>query len=141
MKGIFSLSPALLGVCIVIQAGLNRKIAAVWGLPAAVTLNAVVLTFGAGAMALLWGNVLAVDLKPFTPWFLLPGMIGMALVFGGPWAISRWGAAHTFTLVVSAQLAASAAWDIGVEGIAVTPRRWIGISLAWLGVLVAFKGG
>ena len=42
MNSIISFSPALLGIVVVLQAGLNKKIAANWGLTTAVLLNAIV---------------------------------------------------------------------------------------------------
>ena len=127
--------PALLGILVVLQAGVNRKVAALCGLPAAVFLNAVVLTLSAGIFLALtaarsqwfppefrW----SVDTKTVSPWFFFPGLIGFVLVLGGPWAISRWGALHTFILLISAQLLTSLVWDLTVEGLAVSRTRWAG---------------
>lgn len=145
MKVLHSLVPAIIGVLVVLQAGLNRRISAHWGLPSAVLLNACL----AAAFAALFLGYCALrpetippllranaSLRAFSPWFVLPGFIGFCLILGGPWAIARFGATHTFVLVVSAQLAAGALWDALVEGLPVTKERVLGITLAWAGALV-----
>ena len=78
----------------------------------------------------------AFDPKTFTWWYLIPGLLGCILVFGGPWAISRWGAVHTFILIISAQLLASLFWDMYIETIPVSTLRIVGIMLAWLGAIL-----
>ncbi len=137
MNTLFALTPAGLGILIVIQAGLNRRIAAHWSLPAAALLNAAVLAIAATAVFYITASQRTVDLKSFSPWFLFPGLIGLTLVLGGPWAMARFGAAHTFVLVVAAQLLTSALWDLKIEGIALTTPRVAGIVLTWVGAFVA----
>ncbi len=145
MNSLISFSPALLGLVVVLQAGLNKKIAAQWGLTTAVLLNAVVFAVLAVLFYSLavWKSDLfspnmksAFDLKTFSWWYLIPGALGCVLVFGGPWAISRWGAVHTFILIISAQLLASLLWDMYVESIPVSTLRIAGIVLAWLGAIL-----
>ena len=142
-------APALLGILIVIQAGINRKIAGHWGLPAAVLLNGVVLTLFAAALfgvavyrpqALPGGMSLTLAEKSFPLWFLIPGFIGFLLVFGGPWFIARFGAVHTFVLIVSAQLLMSLIWDWQVEKIEISKERLLGLAITWLGVFLATRG-
>ena len=145
MNSIISFSPALLGIVVVLQAGLNKKIAANWGLTTAVLLNAIV--FAVLAIVLYSLNIWKSDLFPenmkavfnyktFSWWYLIPGVLGCILVFGGPWAVSRWGAVHTFILIISAQLLASLLWDIYIESVPVTTLRAVGIVLAWVGAIV-----
>ncbi len=145
MNSIVSFSPAILGLVVVLQAGLNRKISAQWGLTTAVLLNA--LVFLVLAVVFYGLNIWKSDLFPenfkttfnmksFSWWFLIPGALGCILVFGGPWAIGKWGAVHTFILIISAQLLASLIWDWQVEGLSVSPMRIGGIILAWIGALL-----
>ena len=145
MNSIISFSPALLGIVVVLQAGLNKKIAANWGLTTAVLLNAIV--FAVLAIVLYSLNIWKSDLFPenmkavfnyktFSWWYLIPGVLGCILVFGGPWAVSRWGAVHTFILIISAQLLASLLWDIYIESVPVTTLRAVGIVLAWVGAII-----
>ncbi len=148
MNPLITLAPAMLGALVVLQAGLNRKIASQWGLSAALLLNAIVLLIVAIAIygliffkAEWFSNSVRpqVDLKIFSLWFILPGIIGCILVFGGPWAIAKWGAAQTFILLMSGQLLASLIWDLKVEGIAVSSVRLLGIGFTWIGVILACK--
>ena len=141
-----SFLPAVLGALIVLQAGLNRKVAAAWGLPRAVLFNALVMTVCA-SLFLAWRiwraheseAGLSYDFKHFAFWFLLPGTLGFTLVYGGPWSILRWGAVHTFLLVISAQIFASMLWDWRVEQLPISWLRLLGVALTWLGVLIAVR--
>lgn len=123
MHPLYQFLPALLGGLTVLQAGLNRKIAHAWGLPAAVLVNSTVLFILAGILffiglhsktELLQTNV---DLSRFNWWYLVPGIMGLCLVFGGPWSIHNWGAVHTFLLLVAGQLLFSLFWDFHIENI------------------------
>lgn len=134
--------PALLGGLTVLQAGLNRKIAQEWGLSAAVLVNASVLVLLAGILffiglqtksELLQSNV---DFSKMSWWFVLPGIMGLCLVFGGPWSIHNWGAVQTFLLLVAGQLLFSLFWDFHIENIPFSWMRIFGCGLAWLGVML-----
>lgn len=129
------LVPTLLGAFTVIQAGLNRKVGAVWGLPIAVLLNALVLTTGAAVLVFLSKNDF--EFKQMQWWFVLPGLLGLGLVFGGPWCVQRLGAVNTFVLLVSAQLLVSVIWDIQVEQRSIHWARLAGLGLAWVGAVLA----
>lgn len=137
MKALLVLSPALLGVLGVLQAGLNRRIAGQWSLTSAAVLNTSVLLPGAIILLFLLGGHRTVDFKTFAPWYVVPGLAGLLLVLGGPLAVARFGAAQTFVIVIAGQLVASALWDLKMEGIPLTSTRVAGIALAWLGAFVA----
>lgn len=139
MNTVISFLPALLGVVVVLQAGLNRKISGQWGLPSAVFLNALVFAVIAGTVLLFQNGKSTFDLKSFSWWYLVPGALGCILVFGGPWAIAKWGAVHTFILIISAQLLASLIWDVKIESIPVSNLRIAGIALAWIGAVLVCK--
>lgn len=141
MNSWVSFLPALLGIVVVLQAGLNRKISAQWGISGAVLLNALVFLVIAGvAYGLRLPNLKGeIEMKSFSWWYLVPGALGCVLVFGGPLAIARWGAVHTFILIISAQLLASLIWDSQVEGLPVSTMRIAGICLAWIGAVLVCK--
>lgn len=149
MNTLVSLTPAILGLLIVLQTGLNRRIGAAWGLPAATVLNAVVLL--SGALVVLAVSVYRpawiapafgshIDPKLARVWFVVPGLLGLTLLLFAPWAMARWGAVHTFVLIVSGQLVGSLLWDWKVEGLPVSKERLLGIALAWAGVFLATRG-
>lgn len=140
MNSWVSFLPALLGVVVVLQAGLNKKISAVWGISGAVLLNALVFLVIATVAYFFVPNMKGhIELKSFNWWYLVPGALGCLLVFGGPMAIMRWGAVHTFILIISAQLLASLIWDSQIEGLPVSTMRIAGIALAWIGAVLVCK--
>lgn len=134
-----SFLPAILGIVVVLQAGLNKKISAQWGIASAVLLNALVFLIIAAVVFIFSNAKSQIDVKSFSWWYLVPGILGCVLVFGGPLAIAKWGAVHTFILIISAQLLASLIWDSQVEGLATSPLRIAGIALAWLGAVLVCK--
>lgn len=126
----------------VLQAGLNKKIAQEWGLPAAAWLNAGVV-FLATCLILLLPFLsksqqlpFQLRLESFSWWYLIPGLCGLALIFGGPYSMQKWGATHTFILFISAQLLASLVWDWKVENREISLTRYLGIAITWIGALI-----
>lgn len=141
--------PAILGFLIVCQAGLNRKIAAQWGLPAAAFLNSTVLWTSTAlllSLAVFHPSILPSGFQfqwgaqGFKFWYVLPGLFGLTLILGAPWCIARWGATYTFVLLISSQVVASILWDLKVENLSISRQRLVGAGLAWIGVLFASWG-
>ncbi|MCB9763182.1 MAG: DMT family transporter [Alphaproteobacteria bacterium] len=146
---LIQLSPLLLGFAIVGQGVLNRAVGERWGLSAAVVLNATVLLASATAVMLLVRSAPQRFPAFFSPhpsldasawWFIFPGMLGCVIVTGVPWAISRFGAAPVFVLVVAGQMVASLAWDALVEGRPATLPRVAGAALAVAGAALVSRG-
>lgn len=140
--------PLILGVVSVVQAALNRRIAAVWGLLPATLLNALVFTtFTALCLLIartgktpLSGWMLPVSLRDLRALWLVPGVFGFAIVIGLPWALGRMGALSTFVAMIAAQMVTSVAWDYFVEGVGMSASRVIGAVLTIVGVaLVALR--
>jgi transporter family-2 protein len=137
--------PFLVGMLAVLQAALNRRIAAMIGLLPTVILNAGVLLglavvgwlVARGARDPLAGWMSGVgSFAGFGWWWLVPGVCGLSLVAGVPWAIQRVGALQTFVALVSAQMLFSLIWDHVVEHLTVSPQRCVGALLAVLGAIV-----
>lgn len=138
------LVPFLLGVAAVLQATLNKEIAAHTGLALATALNMVVAAACALAFAVLcrfraepegllrWN----LDGSAFRLWWLLPGIVGFLIVLGLPWAVQRIGALSTFVALVGAQMLASAAWDRLVGGIPLSAPRVLGALCTVAGVVL-----
>lgn len=138
MSYLLSLSPALVGIFIVLQSGINRKLADTWNFPTAILLNSIVVAVVAGIYFFVSGGYrLSEEQKVFSPYFILSGIFGFLIVAGAPWAIARWGATHTFIAIVAAQLVTSVLWDFGVEKIALHPTRLWGLALVLTGFIVA----
>jgi bacterial/archaeal transporter family-2 protein len=135
----------LLGGFAVVQVALNKRIAAVMGLTQAVILNAGVLLVVAVAF-FLYARATRAELGgwlsgiggpgDFQLWWVIPGLCGLTLVAGMPWAVQRIGALQTFVVLVAAQMLFSIVWDQFVEGVAVTVPRVIGAGLAIAGAAV-----
>lgn len=141
-KSALMCTPALLGVLSVLQAGMNKKIAQAWGLPAAVWFNSMILFMAASLLLWLASQSKIETLQfqfrqdNFYWWFALPGILGLILVFGVPYSMQKWGAIHTFILFISAQLLTSVLWDLKVENISIPPMRYLGLVITWLGAII-----
>lgn len=135
--------PILLGAGTVLQGTLNRRVAVQWTLPGAAMINAMVMVlaaaavFGvayaqAGSMAAMRSQV-----APFAWWFAVPGVLGLGIVIGIPWAMSELGALAAFALIIASQLVASAAWDALVEHKPLDGVRLAGALLTFAGAMLA----
>jgi uncharacterized membrane protein YdcZ (DUF606 family) len=138
----------LLGFAAVLQVTINRHVALRWGLAGAVLLNALVLTavaaiFWATALPRASGGGLAIrtvaDLGALRWWWLLPGLLGFALVTLLPWAAHHAGVQRVFVALVAAQVVGSLAWDAAFARIPVTPARAAGALLAIASVLLTAR--
>lgn len=145
-----SLVPLLCGLAVVAQGGLNKRFAGQWGLLSAVLMNmvvATVATFAVFAVArsvpALWPEAASNGARfpGFTVWHLLPGLCGVVIVVGMPWAIGRVGAVQSVLLLIAAQLATSLVWDAMVEGRPATVARVVGSAVAFTGAAIAVWKG
>jgi transporter family-2 protein len=139
--------PVLVGIAVVLQGGFNRQVSAGWGLANTVLVNGLVFLL---VSLLLWG---AMKLRPgflpreFLPpdaggavalWrVILPGVFGVVIVTGLPWAIGRMGALGAILVLLVTQLAVSMVWDAIVEGVPIQPLRVAGAGLALIGAWLA----
>lgn len=140
------LVPFTLGCLAVVQVALNKRIAGVVGLTQAVILNAGVLLVVATVFWLcargargefggwMGGAGTWADARL---WWVVPGLCGLTLVAGMPWAAQRVGALQTFVVLVAGQMLFSIAWDYVVDGVEVTVPRVLGAGLAIAGAAVS----
>ena len=94
-----------------------------------------------GVLLVISGKVGALEgLSEFRPLYLIGGIGGAAVVFGTIITVRYLGALGVTAALVCTQLAASALIDrfgwVGVEQLALTPKRLIGITLLLLGTLL-----
>lgn len=137
MRAISFTLPLFLGALIVLQAGINRTEAGRIGFSSAILMNAsVMLVVALGYFFASKSNLPANEIRW---WFLLPGIFGFLIVLGGAFSVSRWGAQHTFILIVSAQLVMSIVWDYYVQKIPPTGAKLFGILLIWAGIFIALR--
>src|SRR4051812_44204258 len=145
MKNWTWVMPALLGFVSVLQAGLNRRIGSDWGLAGAALLNCLVLLAVAAALFLVTkAQPQALpeifrdrgSFAHFLPWYFIPGVLGLVLVAGIPFAISELGALRVFVPLIAAQILGSILWDLKVEGLSVSFLRAAGSALALVGAVL-----
>jgi transporter family-2 protein len=137
----------LVGVAVVLQGGFNRQVAQQWGLVRTVLVNGVVFLAVSGLLWIWWkirpGSLPREFLPPDTSgpvaiWrYVLPGVFGVVIVTGLPWAIARLGALGAILILLVTQLVVSMLWDLWVEGVSVSPLRIAGAGLALVGAWLA----
>jgi uncharacterized membrane protein YdcZ (DUF606 family) len=138
----YLLIPVGVGVLAVFQSGLNRQMGAEFGLGSAIFWNCVMSFLLSGALygVVRWSPEWlpkifqgGLDLKRLSWWMLFPGLFGVGIVAGLPWAISRLGSAKVFVGMVAAQIVVSLAWD-AISG--ERPLSWVRV----LGAALAIGG-
>lgn len=127
----------LVGVAIVLQGVFNRNISQSWGLTPTIMLTGVVtfvasvvlyciVRFYSGAFPQFFH---AKGSYPFQIHMIIPGLLGLLIIVGVPFAISRMGALNVFVILVCAQMITSLLWDYFAEGIAFSWPRVLAASL------------
>lgn len=141
--------PVILGVAVVLQGILNRKIGSTIGLSTAVLINALVFVVLSGALfglsylkPQIFPEFLRLPPSPLksaladggAPLWLywIPGFCGFLLVLGVPFAIHAIGPSKTFVVLVSAQIAFSVLLELAVQS-QLNPWKLLGAGLAMVG--------
>lgn len=129
----------MLGFISVLQAGLNRRVGEHVGLISATLINNGVLLI----VTLLLFIGFKIFIQPHTQtgfsissmsfWYLIPGMLGIFLVAGIPYVMSRVGAVQVFIPLIASQILASFLWDIAVEGKRPSLLKAAGVGVTCLG--------
>ena len=146
--------PLLLGAVGVFQATLNKSIAMRFGLAQAALLNSIVLTLG--ALALLAITKFFPTVMPsffstpvaapedaanqgqgFYWWYILPGLFGLALVSGLPYALTKLSSLQVFVIFIGSQLLISMLLDWRLHKIPMDAPRIFGIILILAGTALA----
>ena len=141
--------PVILGIAVVLQGILNRKIGGTIGLSTAVFINALVFLILSAALlatsylkphlfpeflrvpSVSWKN--ALEQSNTSLWlYWVPGFCGFLLVLGVPFAIHSIGPSKTFVVLVSAQIAFSVLLEIAVQS-ELNPWKLLGAGLAMAG--------
>lgn len=144
----YALVSVVVGACIVLQNGWNRRLAEPFGLSTTLVWNSIavlllsLLLYAVAALRPGWLPELFRPQGTFTgDWRLaLPGVAGFLIVSGMPLAISRIGAVATVSIVIAVQILAAAIWDGWMENVPLTTGRLLGALLAAMGAVVALRG-
>lgn len=138
------------GAATVLQGGLNRRIAEVWGTTPTILLNGLTLCVAATLTVWLASRsdspfATLIGAKPAVLtrtqwWYFLPGCLGFFMLMVMPDGIARLGATQVFLLLVAGQLLAGLAWDHWVEGLRVSLTRIAGVALVFVGSWLSSRG-
>jgi len=136
--------PLILGFATIIQATLNKQAAKSFGLTqVAVITNAISFSISITLLFLVikypdfFPDIFKVKkIENFNFLYILPGIFGISIVIGIPWAISNLGAVKVTILLITAQIISSFAWDIFVENIPTTTNKLIGSLLAFISIII-----
>ena len=137
-----------LGAASVMQGGFNRQLIGSLGLAKVVLLNNSVLliaslaffvlrsvgSFAEPASGIASNSFSALRLNQLF-FLLLPGVLGLTLVAGIPWAISKWGASFVFIGLIGSQVFFSLVWDFAFESVPFDARRVVSFVLGVASVL------
>ena len=147
---VIKILPIILGGAGVIQAVMNKDIAAVYGLNMASLINGVIVVLCAVFVFILvqyfpdyFPDILVFNknnVKSFQWWYLIPGIIGFCLVLLVPLVIMEVGTLPVFLGIIAGQIIVSIVWDAYYENIPVNIIRVAGALLTFMGAfLVVWK--
>jgi uncharacterized membrane protein YdcZ (DUF606 family) len=141
---VMKILPIILGGAGVIQAVLNKDIAAVYGLSMASLINGAIVVLCAifvFAAVHYFPDILVFNkkhLQSFQWWYLIPGIIGFCLVLFVPLAIREVGTLPVFLGIIAGQIIVSIIWDAYHENIPVNTIRIAGALLTFTGAFLVF---
>lgn len=141
--------PIIVGICTILQSGLNNKVSGDWGLSKAVFLTCLLTVFISGLFMLIvkatpqsFPSILHLKggIGDFKWWWLIPAFFGVTIVIGLPYAFFKVGAVNTIITMIASQMITSVLWDIYVEKLPINTMKSLGVLFALISVgLVTFS--
>jgi uncharacterized membrane protein YdcZ (DUF606 family) len=145
---VIKILPIILGGAGVIQAVMNKDMAAVYGLSFTSVINGIIVVLCAIFVFILvqyfpgyFPDILVLNknnVKSFQWWYLIPGIIGFCLVLLVPLAIMEVGTLPVFLSIIAGQIIVSIVWDAYYENIPVNMIRVAGALLTFMGAFLVF---
>ena len=142
--------PVFLGLTVVAQGVLNRRIGGEWGLSSAVFLNAVVFMIVSSALiftAKLFPQLMPdylkmrpIDLDKMKLWFVIPGLCGFFLVLGIPWSIQMAGPSKTFLVLIASQIVLGLLYEKLFLDEPISTMKYVGALVSTIGVALFTLG-
>ena len=144
----FVIVPLTIGLLSVLQTTLNRQMADRWGLADVMLLNVLVMLLCTLLLSLLahqktppsWLPTIFVAKGEIQNQIgvmnFLPGLFGLAVILGLPYATLHLTVAHVFVVFMGTQLLASIAWDIMIQNIPMTPLKGLGALFTLIGIVL-----
>ncbi len=136
-----------IGAITVAQGGLNRKVAEAWGLSGAIFINSFIILIVAGiflSVCVVFPQIFPSEFHlkyqsvQFKWWHAIPALCGFMIVSGIPALIPKVGASSVFLCIIIGQLIFSILWDLKIENISITPQKYLGIFVAFLGFAITY---
>ena len=141
--------PLSLGLVVILQGGMNKKISLQLGLLQTTVINGLIFFV---ASIVIWLVIGFHDKAPellkhkghFTNlkwWEYTPGLLGCFLVLGVPYSIVKIGALKTVVGMIFAQIIFGLLWDRIIENIDINPHKILGLIIFSIGFLyIVLKG-
>jgi bacterial/archaeal transporter family-2 protein len=142
------LIPLGLGVFGILQGTLNKQFAQTVGIAQATFIGCIITLI---ASAALYFAVKAspqffpeffhvkVPLLTWKWWYIVPGLFGLLIVAGLPFAFAKLGAVKVTVGLIAAQMITSSLWDVFIEHIPLSWTKLLGMGFAFLSVLLIIR--
>lgn len=139
----FSIMAGAFGVW---QAGLNKVVADSLGFTASLLFNGffflvfnLIFFFVVYVRPKAFPSEFSIQLafQDFRWWWIVPGLMGFALVMGLAVSVGRIGAVQTFVISIAAQIFASIAWDMFTGEVELSKWRLVGAAVTLVGAVIS----
>ncbi|MEM7589326.1 MAG: DMT family transporter [Myxococcota bacterium] len=144
----FVVVPLTIGLLSVLQNTLNRQMATRWGLADVMLLNILVMLLCSLFLSFLAHHKTAASWLPqifvakgqiqnqLSIVNFLPGLFGLAVILGLPYAMTHLSVAQVFVVFMGMQLLTSIGWDFFVDQVRITPLKGLGALLTFFGMIL-----
>ena len=142
------LVPLALGTIGILQGTLNKQISQSIGVAQATMLGSIITLI---ASIILFALVktypqafpdffhVKLPLSTFKWWYIFPGLFGVFIVAGLPYAFASLGAVKVTVGLIAAQMITSSVWDLFVDHLPITWNKAVGMVFAFLSVILIMR--